>query len=372
MKFQYEAVIAGTGSFLPKKNVTNKELFTRISGFNAQRALTALKKRNKDFPSSSAADEVFDAWVLQVCGIEERPFLSEGELEKGLEVESMAAHAAEAAIQAAEMNLEAIGHVVFSTYSSSRIMPSPACVLVKKLGLRQGLSLAGNGSEKGDTKTVLGCSALTVNGACSGFLDALIDAVIKIRCGMFEHVLVVAADYLSNKMNFSDPTSAIIFSDGAGALLLSRAKPEDTRPKILGFASAIEYSEQVYMENSGTIFFKGDSGPLVQRHAVNSMYNIGLAALESCGLSFADLQAVLPHQANSRIIEALRKKINQKDILVLNKIAKLGNLSSATVPVLLDLYMRKKIYAKTYARAQKLLLTSVGGGYTFSAVVTEA
>ncbi len=353
-------VIAGTGACLPAHKVSNKELLTRISGFDHEAARTAFLKRSNDQGTDVidytklAREELFDLWVQKVCGIQERPFIQPGEFAEGLVCEDMARIASQRALAAAGLEAAAIDHVVFSTYSSNRMMPASAPTLVNMLKLRQGPT---------------GVSARTLNGACSGFLDAFIDATLYLQSGQARHVLVVAAENMSDKMDYTDPTSCIIFSDGAGACVLSAQQSSDAAARgVLGFASAIDYSEQINMLRTGPISFK--KGPLVQRNAVLAMYNIGQQALARSHLTYDDLGYVIPHQANARITAALAKKLSAvANLRLLDTIAFTGNLSSATIPVTLDKLLRGELKTVPYCAGTRALLTSVGGGYTYSAAV---
>ncbi len=342
--------IVGTGSFVPQYLVDNIDLYDRVNNFEKDKAIISLTRKGHDL-SHKTEGEIFDLWVQQVCGIKSRPFVSsqdsffEEAKEKNLFVEYMAREASIKAIDDAKIDKKAIDHVIFSTYSSNRIMPSAGVTLAHLLGID--------------------APAVTMNGACSGFLDALIDAVVKIKSEAFNNILVVASEELSNKMNYQDPKSAIIFSDGAGAFVVSRSKVAG----IKSFASGVDYSEQVYMERRGDIFF--NSGPLVERNAVRTMKAIAIKAMEKNGYTFKDFDYIIPHQANVRILKSFQKVINFPESQVLKKIETLGNLSSASVPVALDLFLKNEFKPPYELKKLKLLLISVGGGYTFSAVITD-
>ncbi|BBM89575.1 3-oxoacyl-[acyl-carrier-protein] synthase 3 [Spirochaetota bacterium] len=356
-----QVAIRGIGSCVPQHRVSNVELLERISNFDSEAARASFIKRqdNENNIDYTRLDEpaLFDLWVQQVCGIKERPYITKGEFEERLACEHMAAIAGERALEHAGLAKEAIEHVIFSTYSSNRVMPTPAATLVRMLQFDQGAG---------------GVSAVTFNGACSGFLDAFIDGYIKIAAGYFKHVLIVASENMSDKMDFTEPTSCIIFGDGAGAVVLSGVTAEDAKAddrSILGFASAIDYSEQINMFRGGTIYF--NKGPYVQRNAVQAMYAIGKKALLHSDLDFKDIHYIIPHQANARITSALAGKITaEAPCQVLSTIETTGNLSSAAVPVALDMLVQGKLAATPYLRGKRGLFVSVGGGYTFSGVTT--
>ncbi|XP_060085291.1 beta-ketoacyl-[acyl-carrier-protein] synthase III 1-like [Ylistrum balloti] len=356
--------ITSVGSFIPSKIIDNKELYQKISNFELEKAKESLLKKNFDVTYSSD-EEIFDTWVRQVCGIISRPFISEEDeihdlgKEKKIFVELMAAEASKKAISSAGIDPDSIDQIIFSTYSSSRTMPSPATTLKSLLNLKR-------------------ASAVTMNGACSGFLDALIDAAIKVESKHFETILVVASENLSDKMDFNDPKSSIIFSDGSGACIIQKSKQQG----VLGFASGVTFSEQVYMERTGNIFF--NSGPLVERNAVNTMHGIAVKTLKNSQQSFEDIQYIVPHQANLRILMSFEKKIQTPNTVILKQIERLGNLSSASIPVTLDCFLREfkekkeklhltENHSKDYSNLEYLnfLFISVGGGYTYSALSTK-
>lgn len=361
MNLPYQATITGTGTCLPKKLITNEELFTQINNFEEEQARLSLTRKGYDLSGKSDA-QIFDLWVQQVCGIKSRPFVSEEDdfheaaAEKHLQVEYLALAAAKQALAVSErygVTKEDLDQVIFSTYSSNRIMPSAGVTLTHLLDLPE----------------TTHASAVTVNGACSGFLDALIDAVIKVRSGAYRHILVVAAEQLSNKMNYDDPKTAIIFSDGAGAMVVSRNEglPSPIKENIIrGHASGVQYSEQVYMERRGDIFF--NSGPLVERNAVRTMKNISERVLKSCAMTLEDIDYIVPHQANLRILMSFQKETGFPEGNILKKIETLGNLSSASVPVTLDTFLKNPAQ-KTITTPKNFLLISVGGGYTFSSLI---
>ena len=344
------AEIIGSGHELGEDEVSNEMLYQKVSNFNEEIAFNSLKKKNvKAVKGDGTA--IFSKWVKMVSGIEVRPFIKK-RVEKKLEVEQLAFKAAEKAITCSKINKEDIDQVIFSTYSSNRVMPSPACTLVDLLNLSE-------------------ASAITMNGACSGFLDAFIDATIKIESGYFKTILVVASEQLSNKMNFKDPKATIIFGDGAGAFLVT--KKNDSYKGVLSFSSGSSFSEQIYMERNGNIYF--NSGPLVERNAVRVMFSICEKTIAG-KCDFSDIDFIIPHQANIRIINEFEKKVNSfcsnKKPLILKMIDKLGNLSSAALPVVFDL-LKQNRFANQIDKIEnkKILFVSVGGGYTFSSLLYQ-
>ena len=361
------AKIVGVGKCVPKKIIENAELYGKVKNFEVEKARDSFLKKGEEVADFDDA-QIFDLWVQRVTGIKRRPFVSDGEFEKGLEAEDMARQASSIALEEAKLTPKDLDHIIFSTYSNNRLIPSAACKLSDMLGTN--------------------CSVRTLNGACSGFLDGLIDATIKVRAGVFKRILVVAAENMSDKMNYDDPKSSIIFSDGAGACVVSAVDEGKRSINLLGFGGGVQYSEQVYMERLSHILF--NDGPYVQRNAVQTMYGVMEKAILASKKTFADLSCVIPHQANGRIITALDAKIKNtlsqlsssdsskqesedrsKSFFTVNCIADYGNLSSASVPVAFDDYLKgrfSKDHSNKLDEGKIMVLASVGGGYTYAAI----
>jgi len=341
-----DVYISGIGSYLPENTVTNEALYSKISGFDVERANKSLRTKGVNTQEKSEA-QIFDLWVQQVTGVVKRSIISNGVFpDKNLNIEYMAFEASKRAIADAGLNADDIDHVIFSTYTGEMVIPSPVCTLTDLLGVET--------------------SGINLNGACSGFLDGLIDGAIKIGSGHFNHILVVASEYISNKIDYSDITTAILFSDGAGACVLSPGKKG-----IFGFSSKIKYSnEHIRMERKTNISMNG--GPLVQRKAVHAMYDVSMESLAKSKLELEDITYIIPHQANIRILISLEEKLNlPKHCHLVKCIANTGNLSSSTIPVALDFLVNNKLPEVPFTKDKKILLTSVGGGYTYSAIIVE-
>ncbi len=339
--------ITGSGIYLPPKNVSNYELFKKIKGFNVAKARQSLSSRNQNVNKLDDRT-IFDLWVQQVSGIKQRTYLQKDSFpDQSLFTEYMAKEACLNAVKDAGLSINDIDHIVLSSYTGETLIPSPVCGLI---GLLNASNLSG----------------ITVNGACSGFLDGMIDATAKIRSGLFKNILVVASEYITNKLDYSDVTTSILFSDGAGAFVLSKGEN-----KIFGSSSKINYSdEHIKMLRSSVIKMGG--GPLVQRKAVNAMAEVGLDALQKSNLSIDDIKYIVPHQANKRILDALEKKLKlSPEAQMVKCIINTGNLSSATMPVALHKLWKNQLPDIKFKPGHKLMLTAVGGGYTSSAVIIE-
>ena len=334
--------IAGTGSFLPENVINNEAIFSKSKNFDIARAKNSIKKKNQQVDKLTDA-QVFDTWVRQVCGIKQRPFVSkEFVATHPFVLEEMAKKASEVALLDAGMHVDEIEHIVFSSYSSEYLMPGSAATLSNLLGLKNP-------------------SGVNINGACSGFLDALVDASAKIEAGFYDNILVVASEYMSNKLDFDDLTTCILFADGAGAVVLKKGKAG-----IHSFANQLKFNaDAIQMKRTGCITMSG--GPLVQKNAVIAMATVTEKAVETAGHKLSDYQYIIPHQANIRILNSLEEKLKLETTQMIKCIGKTGNLSSATIPVALDLLKKNKLDIE-FKKNKKAIFTSIGGGYTYSAV----
>ncbi len=337
--------IIGTGSFLPDIKITNELLFEKIEQFDYDRAALSLSKKGVDVEPLSKA-QVFDKWVQQVCGIENRYFATDDLINSEFGVnERMGFLAAEKAIADAGIDKNDIDTVIFATYSPAKLIPNSAIYAAHQLGLEN-------------------TQGFTLNTACSGFLDSLGVADAKIQSGQSETVLVIASEYMSGNMNYADPTTAILFGDGAGAAIVQKTEEKG----ILSYYSAMDFSpENITMDYGGTLKMGG--GPNVQRRAVNAMSGALENALSKTDKEVADLDVVIPHQANLRIITQLQKKLKLTNEQMVATIQDMGNLGGATSAIALDKY-RQGVVDYKYNKGETLVgMTVVGGGYTYSSVV---
>ena len=348
--------LAGTGVYLSQKKISNLDLYDIINQedknvFNIEKAKISIEKKGNSTDSLTHA-EIFDKWVQQVCGIRFRTYFNDKTLENlpdpNTVVEYQAKCASIQALESANIAPEEIEHIVFSSYSSDYLIPSPASALSEMIGANN-------------------ASGVSINGACSGFLDALLDACAKIEARIYNKVLVVASEYLSNKMDYTDVTTCILFSDGAGAFLLKRSD-ENNPPNFSHFSSKFKYNqEQINMYRTSNIHMGG--GPYVQKNAVNSMAGRVHDILEKENLSIDDIDYIVPHQANIRILDALENKLKLSEKTTMIKcIQETGNLSSATIPVAFNQLYKKQTPELNWKHGDHVILTAVGGGYTFGAV----
>jgi 3-oxoacyl-[acyl-carrier-protein] synthase-3 len=286
--------IIGTGSHLPARVLTNAELEKQI--------------------------ETTSEWILERTGIRERHIAAEGELTSDL-----AQQAAEAAIEAAGIDASDIELIVVATTTSDRIFPSTACVLQAKLGIT-------NGSPAFDVQAV-----------CSGFVYAVSVADQFIRSGQVKTALVVGAETLSRITDWTDRGNCILWGDGAGAVVL-RASEE---PGILATHLHADgrYQDLLFVDGGVSLKKEGAcymrmSGNAVFKMAVNTLDAIVDETLEANGLQKTDIDWLVPHQANIRIIQATAKKLGMGLERVVVTVYRHGNTSAASIPLALDTAVR--------------------------------
>jgi len=337
--------IVSTGSFLGTNVVNNKDLFARINNFDSARAKETVKKKGNDVEGIKD-DELFDIWVRQVSGVEQRVFFDASQRTDSSGptqlTEYMGYMAALDAMKRADVKACDIDHIIFCSYTPEQLMPNPACLLAHYIGAED-------------------ISAFHMNTACSSFLDGIGIAYMMIKSKEYKRILVVGADLMSKHMDFNDITTAILFGDGASAVILEESDIENEG--ILSFYSTTSYNNEMLSMNYGEpILMKG--GPLVQRNAVNSMYNSLQKAMEKAGKKVEDIDYLLPHQANLRILQRLADKSKISYDKTLLTVVKTGNVSGAALGIGMDLAFKGEISNIQFKKGDLLGFTTVGGGYT--------
>ncbi|MCU0841687.1 MAG: ketoacyl-ACP synthase III [Thiobacillaceae bacterium] len=313
------AKIVGTGSYLPAQLVTNADLEKLV--------------------------ETTDAWIVERTGIRERHHATEGELTSDL-----ALKAAERAIEAAGVDSGEIDLIVVATTTPDRVFPSTACILQAKLGIANG------------------CPAFDVQAVCSGFVYALSVADNFIRSGQAKTALVVGAETLSRITDWSDRSNCILWGDGAGAVVL-RASDE---PGILATHLHADgrYQDLLFVDGGVSLKKEGEcymrmSGNAVFKMAVNTLDAIVDETLEANGLQKSDIDWLVPHQANIRIIQATAKKLGMSMDRVVVTVDRHGNTSAASIPLAFDTAVRDgRIQA-----GETILMEAFGGGFTWGSVL---
>ena len=345
--------IQGTGSFLPPTVLTNAQLFELDSiqaAFDIERARGSLR----DEPDAGALEpmEVFDRWARQVTGIRERRVVGPHD---DLTTEAMCAEASRRALERAGVAAEDVELILVASVTPADNVPNAACSV-------------------GDLLGVPGAGGFTLNGACTGFVHALAAAHGFIQSGTAEVVLAVAGDVLTRITDYGDPTTAVLFSDGAAAAVLTAG----SEPGILGppFLSADYAREHLYIVGQGWETeaephprLRMGGGPRVLRRAIQAMAKAADHALERAHLDWSSVDLVVPHQANLRITRGLENHLELSGGRVVHTIERYGNCSAATVGVALDEALRGR--HGPLPDPARVVLTAVGGGYTTAGLVAD-
>jgi 3-oxoacyl-[acyl-carrier-protein] synthase-3 len=346
--------IAGSGSYLPDRRLDNFELYDLPSiqaAFDVERARGSLK----DMPDAGELPppEVFDRWAVQVTGISERRVLPK---DRSVTTEDMCAQASLRALEAAGMAASDLDLIYVACLTGSDSVPNPACTVAELIGAP---ALGG----------------YTLNAACAGFIHALGTGYAVIRSGMGRNVLVVAGDALSHITDYGDPTTAVLFGDGAGATVLTPSEAGDgvvAAPVILGNYQRdplFLLGQGWETEEDPDPKLRMGGGPRILRRAIGSMIRVAEEALERAGKGWDDVDVVVPHQANLRITKGMEKQLDEHDLRVVHNIQRYGNMSASTVPVAFDEVLRGK--HGPLPDPATIVLTSIGGGYAISAAVVE-
>ncbi|MBU3596105.1 ketoacyl-ACP synthase III [Polynucleobacter sp. 86C-FISCH] len=323
------ARVAGTGSYLPELRLTNQDLVERL-------AKTGL--------------ETSDEWIKTRSGISARHFAAENELTSDLAVK-----AAEAAISSAGITSEDLDLIILATSTPDHLggFPSTACVVQDKLGAHTS------------------CAAFDVQAVCAGFTYALAIADAFIRSGSYKKVLVIGAETFSRILNFQDRGTCVLFGDGAGAVVLEASKEAG----ILSTALHADGSQRDILcvpgragngEVHGSPFMTMD-GQAVFKLAVKVLEQVAHEALDKANLKPEQIDWLVPHQANIRIMEGTAKKMGMSMDKVIVTVHEHGNTSAASIPLALDSGVR----SGQIKRGQHLLLEGVGGGFAWGAVAIK-
>lgn len=318
--------ITGTGSYLPPRRVTNADLAAQL-----------------------AADgiETSDEWIVGRTGIRARHFA-------GPEVTSsdLGAEAARRALQAAGRQAADIDLIIVATSTPDMVFPSAACILQNKLG-------------------IAGCPAFDVQAVCSGFVYALTVADALIKTGSARCALVIGAEVFSRILDFSDRTTCVLFGDGAGAVVLEASET----PGILASDLHADGKHVGILCVPGTVAngkVLGDpllkmDGQAVFKLAVGVLEDAARATLAKAGKTEADIDWLIPHQANIRIMQGTARKLKLPMDKVVVTVDQHGNTSAASIPLALDSAVRSGQVRK----GDTLMLEGVGGGFTWGAVLLD-
>ncbi len=318
--------ITGTGSYLPPRRLTNADLAAEL----------AVK-----------GIETSDDWIVERTGIRARHFAAPEVCASDLGLE-----AARHALQAAGREAGEIDLIIVATSTPDMVFPSVATILQHKLG-------------------VAGCPAFDVQAVCSGFVYALTVADAMIKAGSASKALVVGAEVFSRILDFSDRTTCVLFGDGAGAVVLEASD----RPGILATDLHADGKYQGILcvpghvsggQVTGSPMLQMD-GQAVFKLAVGVLEDAARATLAKAGKTEADIDWLIPHQANIRIMQSTAKKLKLPMDKVVVTVDQHGNTSAASIPLALDSAVR----AGRIKPGQTLLLEGVGGGFTWGAVLLD-
>jgi 3-oxoacyl-[acyl-carrier-protein] synthase III len=318
--------ITGTGSFLPPRRLSNADLVAELAA--------------KGVESS-------DEWIVERTGIRARHFAATDVCSSDLGLE-----AAKNALQAAGVQASEVDLIIVATSTPDMVFPSTACILQNKLGAN-------------------GCAAFDVQAVCSGFVYALAIADSMIQTGAASTALVIGAEVFSRILDFSDRTTCVLFGDGAGAVVLQASDTPGILasdlhadgkhvgiPCVPGHVSGGDVLGVPLLTMDGQAVFKLAVGVLEQA---------ARATLAKAGKTEADIDWLIPHQANIRIMQSTAKKLKLPMDKVVVTVDQHGNTSAASIPLALDFAVR----SGKVKPGQLLMLEGVGGGFTWGAVLLE-
>ena len=318
------ARITGTGSYLPANAMTNADLEKIV--------------------------DTTDEWIRDRTGITQRHIAADGEYTVDL-----AEHAARRALEAAGKTPADIDLIIVATTTPDRIFPSTACLLQQRLDIH-------------------GCAAFDVQAVCTGFVYALGIANNFIRAGNTRCALIVAAETLSRIVNWKDRTTCVLFGDGAGAVIVEASEvpgilsthlhADGSYADLLNVPYGISHGVDQLRNFDAYITMKGNE---VFKVAVNTLGRIVDETLEANHMQKSDIDWLVPHQANMRIILATAKKLNMNLDQVVVTVDKHGNTSAASVPLALDTAVRDGRIKK----GQTVMLEAFGGGFTWGSVLLK-
>jgi len=315
--------VTGCGSYLPKRILSNADL-TKIV-------------------------DTTDEWIVERTGIHNRHIAADNEMTSDL-----ALHAARAAIASAGIDVQDIDTIILGTTTPDQTFPATAVTIQEKLGLRHG-------------------AAFDVQAVCSGFVYGLTIADTFIKTGQSKNVLVIGAETFSRLLDWTDRTTCVLFGDGAGAFVVQAGTGEGTI-KDRGILTAHlhsdgRYRDKLYVDggpsSTGTVGHVRMEGREVFRHAVVNIADTINEALAATGLTAADIDWFVPHQANRRILDGTAKRIGLPPEKIVLTVGEQGNTSAASVP----LAFTHAVNDGRIKRGDLVLLEAMGGGFTWGSVL---
>jgi len=318
--------ITGTGSFLPPQRVTNAELAAQLARDGI---------------------ETSDDWIVERTGIRARHFAA-----PDVAASDMAVQAARHALEAAGRKPEEIDLIIVATSTPDMVFPSTACIVQRKLG-------------------AFGGAAFDVQAVCSGFVYGLAVADSMIRTGLASKALVIGSEVFSRILDFKDRTTCVLFGDGAGAVVLEASD----QPGILASELHADGRHVEILCTPGTVSggkVLGDpllkmDGQAVFKLAVGVLESAARAVLAKAGRSDADIDWLIPHQANIRIMQGTARKLKMPADKLVVTVDEHGNTSAASIPLALDVAVRKG----QVKRGDTVMLEGVGGGFTWGSALVR-
>lgn len=316
------SIIKGSGSALPKRCVTNAEMATMV--------------------------DTTDEWIVERTGIRQRYLAGEGET-----TSTLATEAARRALEAAGIEASRVDLIVLATATPDQTFPATATIVQHNLGCHGGI-------------------AFDVAAVCSGFLYALATADSMVRTGMAKCALVIGAETFSNILDWEDRTTCVLFGDGAGAIVLEAQDVDESDPAAPGvIASRLHadgaHNELLYVDGgvstTGTVGKVRMKGREVFRHAVTNLANVLREVLETTGHDASEIDWVVPHQANFRILDATARKLDLPAEKVVVTVDQHANTSAASVPLAFDVAMRDG----RIKQGDLVMFEAMGGGFTWGA-----
>jgi len=311
--------IVGTGSFLPPRIMTNDDFAARI--------------------------ETSDAWIRERTGIRQRHFADESQTSSDLGLE-----ASKRALEAAGLKPSDLDLIIVATSTPDYVFPSTACLLQAKLGVKN-------------------CPAFDVQAVCSGFVYALATADALMKTGKYRNALVVGSEVFSRILDWNDRGTCVLFGDGAGAVVLVASETPGIHASVLhadgSYADILSVPGNVC---GGRIIgspFLQMQGKEVFKFAVKVLDEVARETLREANMSVADLDWLIPHQANVRILDATARKLELPREKLVVTVDHHGNTSAASVPLALDEWVR----AGKIRSGQRIMMQGVGGGFTWGAVL---
>ena len=314
------AVVESIGHYLPNRIVENSEF--------------------------EATLETNDSWIRSRTGIERRHFAAENET-----TSDMGIKAAQAALANANCTVDDVDAIILATSTADLTFPSAATMVQNGLGMRHGF-------------------AFDVQAVCAGFLYALTTANSMIASGQANRILVIGAETFSKLMDWTDRGTCVLFGDGAGAMLISAQHDENSDRGILATAlrSDGRYKDILYVDGGVSLQTTGHlrmQGKEVFRHAVEKLSAIALETLEKAGLTTEDVDWIVPHQANKRILEGLSKRLRIPMDKVVMTVNNHGNTSAASIPLAMAVGVQNKLI-KT---GDVVVTGAIGGGLAWGTAV---